>query len=181
MGQLWLHSLVIFIVLFLRNIQAQRTGKAFFTYFSFFRTPRPGSSVFWSFYDFAHCAWHWGRKGKGSWRRTATALLTLTLSSSVRTGWNGSWFYSQRLLGLRFQSFSSSQTLFIWHLTKRFSFLESLPLARIFKKNLQLEDIHFVDVIDKCKPYVAGLARLNFSDGKIKLMVNFIMMNFLHV
>ena len=46
MGQLWLHSLVIFIVLFLRNIQAQRTGNAFFTSFPFFRRPRPGSSVF---------------------------------------------------------------------------------------------------------------------------------------
>ena len=46
MGQLWLHSLVISIVLFLRNIQAQRTGNAFFTSFPFFCRPRPGSSVF---------------------------------------------------------------------------------------------------------------------------------------
>ena len=46
MGQLWLHSWVIFIVLFLRNIQAQRTGNAFFSSFPFFRRPRPVSSVF---------------------------------------------------------------------------------------------------------------------------------------
>ena len=46
MGQLWLHSWVIFIVLFLRNIQAQRTGNAFFTSFPCFCRPRPGSSVF---------------------------------------------------------------------------------------------------------------------------------------
>lgn len=46
MGQLWLHSLVVFIVLFLRNIQAQRTGNAFFTSFPVFCRPRPGSSVF---------------------------------------------------------------------------------------------------------------------------------------
>lgn len=47
MGQLWLLSLVISIVLFLRNIQAQRTGSASLSSYPFCRLrPGPVSSVF---------------------------------------------------------------------------------------------------------------------------------------
>ena len=177
MGQLWLHSLVIFIVLFLRNIQAQRTGNAFFTSFPFFCRPRPGSSVFDHFTisltvrgtEEGRARVHGVEPRQRFWLwlcPQASAQVEMAADFIVR----GSLVFASKV----FQAVKLSS--FDTYLNAS-AFWKAFPWLGFLTKIY----IHFVDVIDKCKPYVAGLARLNFSDGKIKLMVNFIMMNFLHV